>query len=384
MSDLRLNCFLLTDYLLSRPEDMKYLYVADWTQLPYDDHSRIGFCFASQTLIDSKQHWQLSDRSDMNEWHRHNIEHTKIVDRLAANAALIREGLMDRFGNYLQISPMRPVRQQALCFKAVGVIASFARRDTRSIALPLLDRLPLVDLGVKPPVPYWDDTLDDEISWLGWLCRHNAAASQESRLKGEWVGLFLEGMMTHPITENIHFRHEPFPDEVLVDGPVYDHRGTLPISADDCFDPVGHFSLRGQLTAKGNFYAEKRYTRHNQLHWNLSGAMTPFGIVGKWWQYETSEDGYFWLYKRAWCTPSTDTFKDLPTSNIIIDPYPEDTLSSDDDLDDLDDLESDDLDSFDEDEESSDSGGSESEQSITGASNNGEPEDGDNNTQEAQ
>ncbi|GAB7343851.1 hypothetical protein MBLNU457_1819t1 [Dothideomycetes sp. NU457] len=377
MSDLQRQCLLFIDYLLTRPEHVEVFDATDWRGLSYEDQSCIAFCFASQCLSNSQKHKQLSDRSDMSEVSRYNMEHAKTTDGLTAYAILVDESLSTDFGYRMQ---MRPLLEQALCFKAVGVIACFAHDIRPPIAFPLLDRLPLVDLGVRPPAPYWDPSLGKDVSWSGWLRRYNAAASQESNLKGEWVGVFSEGLITHPMTENIHFHHRPLPEEFFTHGLFLDRHGALPLSADDCIDPVGHFSLRGQIDVSGTFYFEKSYTRHSQMRWMLRGAMTPFGMVGLWWQHDAPDMGYFWLYKRAWCTPLSETFTDLPTSDIIIDPYPRDMSDEE-----LDDLEREDLDPLpdDLDEEISDIGGSESEEWITEDSHDEESKDGDNNIQEA-
>lgn len=369
MPDLQSQCLLFIDYLLSRPDDLEPFDITDWTVLSYDDHSRIAFCFASQYLSNSEKHKQLSDHSNMNE-----LAREKIAGQLSLHAKLIEENLMDDFSRGLYL---RPLLEQALCFKAVGIMAESARVTRSPIAFPLLDRLPLVDLGVQPPVPYYRTCLGEHLSWTGWLRRYNTAASQESSLKGEWVGVFSEGMIIHPMTENIHFRPTSH-DELFADGHLAGNPEMSSFSADNCIDPVGKFSVKAQLDLSGRFYAEKSYLRHSQLRWFLQGAMTPFGIVGQWWPHDAPDHGLFWFYKRAWCTPSTETFRDLPTSNIAIDPYPEDVPLSDDDLEDF---ELDDLDSFDEglDEEGSDSGSSDGEEWITEDSRDQESGHDDNN-----
>jgi len=372
MTSLPLN---FASYIMNILEDVAPDNVSKWWQLSYDNQSRLGFCFASQWLFYSEK---IRGDSEYPEWGLRNPSHTTAALQLTA---FTKEIMQELDFEVVDADPRQtPLLEQALLFRVVGVVTYFARKTRPPSAFPLFDRLPLVDLGVKPPVPFWESSLGEDVSWTGWLRRYNAAASQESSLKGEWLGVFSEGTIIHPMTENIHFRHEPFHDEFFADGPLFDfdHHGTLSLSADYCIDPVGQFSLKSQIDVGGSFYAEKSYIRHSQLRWYLEGAMTPFGIVGRWSLLDGSERGYFWLYKRAWCTPSTETLKDLPTSNITIEPY-SDSLKGH-----LDDLESDDLDSFDEDldEESSAGGDSVSEEWTTEDSHDEESEDDDNNTQE--
>jgi len=219
-----------------------------------------------------------------------------------------------------QVSWRKALPEQAFLFHGVGILSHIWRhrqgvQNRTRFRIPLFHRLPLVDFGIAPPTPFWNETLDADRSWKGWLCRYNAAASQATKLEGEWIGIYEwqhGAYYVDPMMENIHFH--PGPGDRTAGE-------TVEISAKGCFDFVGPFGLQGTIDQHGRFDMVKRYTMGTYWHWD--GAMTPFGFVGLWQRPHSTQRGLFWLYKRSWCEESEQGYVNIPTSQVDVEPYPE-------------------------------------------------------------
>ncbi|GAB7339644.1 hypothetical protein MBLNU457_6233t1 [Dothideomycetes sp. NU457] len=200
--------------------------------------------------------------------------------------------------------------------------------------LPLSHRLPVVDLEVAPPMPFYDSSDGADRSWDSWLCRHNAVASQARNIEGEWIGMSICDF-TPGIINNIQFRvvsptdHERrsglAPRDMVIVGTGYHDE-------DD-----GRFKSHGSINQKtGQFKINLKYERRNpdtDLHEHWRGAMTPFGLVGAWgylrahagrWTLPDGFEiqGWVWLYRKSWCRAPTEKDKDLLISQVDDPPHP--------------------------------------------------------------
>ena len=296
----------LTHTLIISPESELNLECADLARLSSDLRSRVNFCHAAACL-------HPETRKDDGSTHLATDQM-----RLLANTMSERLVQSTRGTRSHDDSPAFP--EQGLLFHSVGILSDIVRQkldpqDRAQFKLPLFHRLPLVDFGIKPPTPFWNDRLDPDRSWKNWLCRYNAAASQYTKLEGEWIGIYEAqrgAQRVDPMMENIHFQLGP--GDRMVEEAV-------DIAAKGCFDSVGEFALRGSIDKNGRFEMVKAYSMGTFWHWD--GAMTPFGFVGVWQRPGSSQRGLFWLYKRSWCEESEQTFTDIPTSDVTIEPYAE-------------------------------------------------------------
>jgi len=282
-------------------DDWSDLAAQDWSSLDHDLHSRIAFMFAVAGL---------PSHADCPVGEYYDDQARIDLDKFAVE---VSARLEDAFETAPQNSPLM---NQALLFEAVGVLLLGLRtrkilRVGAKLVLPISNGLRRLDLGIQPPIPFWNDTLGLERSWAAWLSQRTAEACQPHALdvSDEWVGVYEMGRkrrVCDPMMENIHFRMQQEPE-------VPEHEsGELPsstemlISAENCLDSVGPFNLIGKIDSMtGRFKMTKHYFEHG-FSWRWAGAMTPLGFVGQWGHPGTHHSGFFWLYKRSWCDTSTD------------------------------------------------------------------------------
>jgi len=217
--------------------------------------------------------------------------------------------------------PDTPLQQQA--FSAV-VVAGFAMQLREEnlyshdrFILPLSDSLPVVDLGVAPPAPFFDSSIDADRSWGFWLFRHNAVACQARNIEGEWMGSYRGPPRDRfDVLVNIQLQVLSPTDCGGKSGRAADD---MVIAATDCYDEAGRFrfSLHGSINEKtGQFdiVMEIEDGSAEGGHWR--GAMTPFGLVGQSVLGQAHPDDWIWLYKKSWCKLSTERYRDLPVSEV--------------------------------------------------------------------
>lgn len=138
--------------------------------------------------------------------------------------------------------------------------------------------------------------------WDTWYRQHNRALykSEDFLTKGSWCGYYTSTashtMLDPPMTR-IRFSRSKAHDDC-------DN-----LSADNCLDGVGPFSLRGSIRWDGDVVKvtmQKDY--ESGIHWDWDCRLTPFGIVGHWGALEDGSlvtYGFLWLWKQEWTEQST-------------------------------------------------------------------------------